>query len=174
MTVKSYLNEHEGQKEVLLFMSFNFIAMLVQVFSRIGLDLCFTNVQKMVKIWPFEAQALGSFLAFLLANIIGKTVSYSLNRRKTFNAHNSLMGLVIYYAMIIVIICVESIVGTPLRNLLYLGLGGIHDGKHLMTDSVTRPVLYQLCGVFSQWICGLVDQIIIFVMDKYVIMRCNN
>lgn len=173
MSLSSYLDNQNNSKEIVLFLFFNFFAMLGQVMSRIGLDYLLAPVTKMIEIWPFKAQALGSFLSFLLANIIGKTISYSLNRRKNFKAHNSLKGLIIYYVMIVLIICLESIVGTPLRNALYLSLGGDHGGLHLLTHTVDNALLYQLCGVLAQWICGTVDAVIIFTVDKFVIMRCK-
>lgn len=173
MHLYEYFSTHKKAKDFCLFLCLNFIAMLIQVFSRIGLDILLKPMRHMVEIWPFGAQALGSLIAFLAANIIGKTVSYSLNRKRNFKAKNSFKGLVIYYTMIVIIIIMETVEGTPIRNFLYLKMGGLYEGVHLMTDTVSNHSLYQLCGVLAQWICGTIDSFIIYFMDKYVIMRCK-
>ena len=60
---------------------------------------------------------------------------------------------------------------TPLQNGLYGLLGGQFTGAELTTSSALSPTMYQICGVASQALYGLADGLIVFFMDKYVIMR---
>ena len=117
-------------------------------------------------------QALGSLLAFLLSNIIAKVLSYILNRKKTFKADNNVASsLAIYIVMVVLLIIVETIIGTPLQNWIYALLGGTYEGQSLTTATVSDQVLYQICGTLSPMLYGIGDCVIVFLMDKYVIMK---
>ena len=158
--------------QVILFALFSGIAGFLQTVSRLGFDIAFKNMSQTVNIWPFGAQALGSFLAFLLSNIIGKGVSYITNRKGTFKADNSkAVSILIYTALVIVLIIAETIVGTPLQNFIYTIFGGTHTGLELSTLTAQNGVWYQISGIISQALYGTVDAVIIFLMDKYVIMK---
>jgi putative flippase GtrA len=143
--------------------------------SRLILDLLLKNLTTPVNIVPFPPQALGSFLAFLVSNILCKTVAYILNRKKTFRADsNAVFGAVVYIVMVVVLIVVETIVGTPLQNEFYILFGGKWTGDALNTSSVLKPTMYQLCGSLSIISCGLVDSLIVFLMEKFVIMKSSS
>ncbi|MCD7817549.1 MAG: hypothetical protein LUH07_00625 [Lachnospiraceae bacterium] len=49
--------------------------------------------------------------------------------------------------------------------------GGEFSGMIQATASARSPVLYQACGVASQLIYGIADSVIVFFMDKYLIMK---
>ena len=100
---------------------------------------------------------------------MAKTLSYILNL-KNFRSENSSRGLIIYTVMTFVFIVFESIVGTPFQNVLYRLFKGSWTGE-ISTATVNNASLYQLCGSLSIITTGLVDSVITFIMDKFVIMK---
>ncbi len=168
---ESYFTRHKNQRQVVFFLFFSFFAMIAQLLSRIICDLAFQNLITIISLPPFPEQALGSFLAFLVSNIIAKALSFILNRKNTFKASNNLaFSVTVYVIMVVVLILVETAIGTPLQNGLYMLFGGTFDGAHT-TSAANSPALYQACGTISQLIYGIADAVIVFFMDKYVIMR---
>lgn len=157
-------------KQIFVFFIIGQIALLSQILCRIILDLSLKNLTTVISIKPFEDQALGSFIAFSLSNIIGKALSYILNLKKNFKASNTTHGIIIYVVMQLTFIIVEAIIGTPLQNSYYVLFKGSWTGA-ISTLTVQNHTLYQICGTLSIITCGLVDSTICFVMDKYVIMK---
>jgi len=149
-------------------------ALFTQIFSRLGLDLLLKNLTNPVTIAPFPSQALGSFLAFFISNVICKTVAYFLNRKATFHAdNNAVFSAVVYTVMMVIMLVLETIAGTPIQNAFYRLFKGQWTGSSLSTSTVLEPGLYQICGTLSIMACGLVDSIIVFFMDKFVIMKSS-
>ena len=164
--------KNENLKQVVLFVFFSTAAALAQLSSRVIIDLILKNVNQTVNIWPFGEQAMGSFIAFLVSNIIAKVISYVTNRKTTFKANNNpVRSAIIYVIMVVALIIIETIIGTPLQNGIYGLLGGTFTGAQLTTATADNPTLYQICGIASQAIYGFGDGLIVFFMDKYVIMR---
>ena len=170
--LETYIRNHPKQKEAILFYLYSSIAGFTQVTVHLILDLLLKHIVTPVEIWPFGRQALGTFIAFLISNVVGKTVSYITNRKHTFQATNNVTASAVgYFVMCFLLIIAESIVGAPIQNWCYRLLGGKVHGPVLSTLSAENGVLYQICGFISQAIYGTVDWIIVFFMDKYVLMR---
>lgn len=168
---ESYFTRHKNQRQVVFFLLFSFFALIAQLLSRIICDMAFQNLTLTVSLPPFPEQALGSLFAFLISNIIAKALSFILNRKNTFKASNNLaFSITIYVIMVVILIVVETAIGTPLQNGLYMLFGGTFDGAHT-TSAANSPTLYQICGTISQLIYGIADAVIVFFMDKYVIMH---
>lgn len=88
-------------------------------------------------------------------------ISYFANRKATFAAdNNAAVGAVIYTITVIVLIAVESAAGTPLADAMIYALIG----------DTPKGALYQLCKTLSQMMLCTADAVIIFLMDKYVII----
>ncbi len=167
-----YFKRHKSGLQVVWFLVFGLAALAVQLGSRIICDIAFQNMERTVSIWPFPTQTLGSFLAFLISNTLAKAISYITNRKKTFGANNNLcFSVVIYVLLVVALILVETIIGTPLQNGLYLLFGGNFTGEALTTATALSSVWYQVCGVASQLLYGIGDAVIVFLMDKYLIMK---
>ena len=175
MSLKTYLEKHKTAKQIIYFTIVGQISLLTMLITRLVLDLLLKNLTNQVNIQPFPPQALGSFLAFLISNIACKTVAYILNRKKTFKADsNAIFGAVVYTVMVILLIVVETIIGTPVQNWYYTLFGGKWTGSALNTASVLKPALYQVCGSLAIITCGIVDSAIVFFMEKFVIMKSSN
>lgn len=167
-----YFERHKSQLQAVWFLIFGLAALIVQLGSRVIFDIAFQGMEDTVNIWPFPAQSLGSFLAFLISNTLAKVISYITNRKKTFQANNNIcVSIVIYVVMVVVLILIETIIGTPLQNGLYVLFGGDFLDEAQSTASALSPVLYQVCGVASQLLYGIGDAVIVFFMDKYLIMK---
>ena len=170
--LETYIRNHPKQKEAILFSLYSSVAGFTQVTVHLILDLLLKHIITPVNIWPFGRQALGTFIAFLISNLVGKTVSFIMNRKKTFEATgNVTLSAVGYFVMCVLLIIAESIVGAPIQNWCYRLLGGKVHGPVLSTLYAENGVLYQICGLISQAIYGTADWIIVFFMDKYVFMR---
>lgn len=170
--IHAHLRRNKTERQFVLFMFYGFFALIAELLARFGCDIAFKKLDFMLNIWPFPEQALGSFLAFMISNLLAKTISYVLNRKKTFQANNSAIWSGTVYALLcLVLLIIETIVGTPLQNKLYFLFGGRYNDPDFSTVSALRPGLYQLCGTLSQIIYCSVDSVIMFVMNKYVIMK---
>ncbi len=173
--VSAYFQRHRSQLQVVWFLVFGLAALIAQLGSRIICDIVFQSLDTIVTIWPFPSQTLGSFLAFLISNIIAKAVSYVTNRKKTFKANNNIyFSVVIYVILVVVLIIVETIIGTPLQNALYSWFGGEFTSSVQSTSTAVFKVLYQGCGVIAQLLYGIGDAVIVFFMDKYLIMKSTD
>ncbi|MCD8027264.1 MAG: hypothetical protein LUF02_01055 [Erysipelotrichaceae bacterium] len=169
-----YFNAHKSQLQVAWFLVFGLCALIAQLVSRIICDIIFQNLTNTITIWPFPSQTLGSFLAFLVSNIIAKVISFITNRKKTFQANNNIyLSIILYVILVVILIIVETIIGTPLQNAIYTMIGGSFINSIQATMNASSQFLYQICGVVSQLIYGIGDAIIVFFMDKYIIMRKN-
>ena len=172
MSLRTYLEKHNTARQMISFTIVGQLSLYTMLISRVILDLLMKSLTTPVNIAPFPPQALGSFLAFLISNILCKTVAYILNRKKTFRSDsNAVFSIVVYTVMVVVLIVAETIVGTPLQNEFYILFGGKWTGDALNTSSVLKPTMYQLCGSLSIIACGLVDSIIVFLVEKFAIMK---
>ncbi len=170
--VKNYFIEHPKKREVFLYIIFTFIAFVCDLLTRFVFDMLLKGYNDVVEIWMFPPQAIGTLIAFLMANIVAKVVSFIFNRKTTFNANNSkLFSIISYTIMCIVFIIIETIVGAPIQNQLYIWMGGAYNGTTLTTASVLNQGMYQLCGSLSQMIYGICDFVAAFFLDKYIIMK---
>jgi phosphotransferase system glucose/maltose/N-acetylglucosamine-specific IIC component len=80
-----------------------------------------------------------------------------MNRKKTFNANNNkIFSAVSYTIMVVVLIIVETIIGTPLGDALLKASNG---------------VLGDWAYTISMIMYSMADFVIVFIMDKFVIMR---
>lgn len=173
--LKGFFENHKNLKQISLFLLFSFLALSSQIISRFIFDLCFQNANQNIVIWPFDIQTIGSLFAFLLSNIIAKIVTFIANRKKTFSSNNNLaFSIVAYIILVVALIIVETIIGTPLQNAIYITLGGKFTGEIISYSSALNGGFYQICGAFSQMLYGIGDAIIVFISFKYVIMKKTN
>ncbi|MCD8211586.1 MAG: hypothetical protein LUC17_00985 [Oscillospiraceae bacterium] len=170
--IRNYFENHNGQREAVMFAFFSLLAGIAQLIVRWVLDLVLRNLTTTVEIWPFPEQALGSLLAFLISNVVAKAMSYAINRTQTFQADNDLrVSVVLYTILTIIVIALETIVGVPLQNWCYEIMGGTFTSAHHMTTTAAQLGLYQVAGTISVCIYNFFGGIVVFVMDKFLIMR---
>ena len=155
--IATYVKEHKTMLQAILFMLFSCLAFVAQLGTQALFDWALKGVDKVVKIWPFPEQALGTLISFLIANVVAKVISFVMNRKKTFNANNNkIFSAVTYTVMVVTLIIVETLVGEPLAGAL---------------NTASKGVLGSWASTLAIIIYSIPDFIIVFLMDKYVIMR---
>ena len=153
----TYIKEHKTMLQAILFMLFSCLAFVAQLGTQALFDWALSSVDKVVKVWPFPEQALGTLISFLIANVVAKVLSFVMNRKKTFNANNNkIFSAVTYTIMVVTLIIVETLVGEPLANAL---------------NNASNGVLGDWANTLAIIIYSIPDFIIVFLMDKFVIMR---
>ena len=153
----TYIKEHKTMLQAILFMLFSCLAFVAQLGTQALFDWALKDVSQTVKVWPFPEQALGTLISFLIANVVAKVISFVMNRKKTFDANNNkIFSAVTYTIMVVTLIIVETLVGEPLANAL---------------NTASNGVLGSWASTLAIIIYSIPDFIIVFLMDKFVIMR---
>ena len=155
--ITTYVKEHKTMLQAILFMLFSCLAFVAQLGTQALFDWALKDVSQTVKVWPFPEQALGTLISFLVANVVAKVISFVMNRKKTFDANNNkIFSAVTYTIMVVTLIIVETLVGEPLANAL---------------NTASNGVLGSWASTLAIIIYSIPDFIIVFLMDKFVIMR---
>lgn len=169
-------NTEQKQKgtllQLVLFIGLSIIACVVQMLiCNFGDDLItLMNADfshKIVCTGTIFQQECGMFIAFLIGNTVAKLLSYFLNRKATFGARKNLaFSLTVYIIMCVLLIVAETAIGAPLAQALYkTALGPALD------NSIGDGAGW--CNILGIIIYSCADLIIVFVMNKFVIMNDN-
>ena len=151
--------------QFLLFIVMSLAAFAVQFeivqFGPAGLKLCGVDDTLKMDFWIFKGYTLAAFISFLVANTLAKIISYILNRKKTFNAVNNLVfSMTVYVIMCVTLIIVETLIGEPLAN-AYANL------------FESNPAIAEWAPTMSMITYSIADFLIVFLMEKFVIMNDN-
>lgn len=160
--IKTYLNEHKAIMQFVKFTLISMIAGLSEIVSFLILSnlLPKVGVNSAVNWFVFEYSAaaggLGALIAFLISAIIGQVISFVVNFKKTFHSTNNIVLSAVGYAIMAILI----IVG------LNTYIGG------LLNNALCRVIPNQgLASFIAKSICQFSSFIIVFPMNKFVIMR---
>ena len=126
-----------------------------------GIDNAMQEIDgKKVPVNPFitigiDSLTLAGFIAYLVANIVAKVISYILNRKKTFAAVNNLaFSFSVYVIMCVALIVAETFIAAPIQN-FWIGIG----------------VPESWAGMVTVITYSIPDFLIVFLMEKFVIMN---
>ena len=132
-----------------------------ELFALCGIDNAMQEIDgKEVPVNPFitiglDSFTLAGFIAYLVANIVAKVISYILNRKKTFAAVNNLaFSFSVYVIMCVALIVAETFIAVPIQN-FWIGIGVPADAAGMVT-----VITY-----------SIPDFLIVFLMEKFVIMN---
>lgn len=151
--------------QLVLFIALSIIACVVQMLIINYLPMAIKN-DTMVDAWIFS-QPLNSLIGFLVGNVVAKLLSYFLNRKATFGARKHFaFSMTVYVIMCVVLIIVETLIGEPLKQ-QYIALLG---------DSMAKVSFFAndiegWCNILSIITYSCADLIIVFIMNKLVIMN---
>ena len=151
--------------QLVLFIAVSIIACVVQMLIINYLPMAIKN-DTMVDAWIFS-QPLNSLIGFLVGNVVAKLLSYFLNRKATFGARKHFaFSMTVYVIMCVVLIIVETLIGEPLKQ-QYIALLG---------DSMAKVSFFASdiegwCNILSIITYSCADLIIVFIMNKLVIMN---
>ena len=132
-------------------------------------------------------QSIAAFIGFLVGNIVAKLLSFFLNRKTTFGARKYLaFSLTMFTILSIILIVVETIIGTPLTNAIFGG-EKVAKGVEITTEQANKFGYWMhynfltkdgaagdgwgWCNIIAILVYSLVDLIIVFIMNKFVIMN---
>lgn len=150
----------EGEKTVvqaILFTLLSMVAFVSQLILVNVIPLIYKDTTP-ISAWIFGEQARNAFVAFLISNTAAKVISYVLNRKKTFAAVNNLtFSIVTYVIMCVTLIIVETLIGEPLAKAYFKLFGG--------------KVKIDICRTISMITYSMLDFVIVFLMEKFVIMN---
>ena len=150
----------EGEKTVvqaILFTLLSMVAFVSQIILVNVIPLIYKDTTP-ISAWIFGEQARNAFVAFLISNTAAKVISYVLNRKKTFAAVNNLtFSIVTYVIMCVTLIIVETLIGEPLAKAYFKLFGG--------------KVKIEVCRTISMITYSMLDFVIVFLMEKFVIMN---
>ena len=132
-----------------------------ELFALFGIDNAMQEIDgKKVPVNPFitiglDSFTLAGFIAYLVANIVAKVISYILNRKKTFAAVNNLaFSFSVYVIMCVALIVAETFIAVPIQN-FWIGIG----------------VPESWAGMVTVITYSIPDFLIVFLMEKFVNMN---
>lgn len=131
------------------------LQMIIAQFGDDLLALCgVANDGEFIKV-GLDSLTLAGFIAYLVANIVAKVISYILNRKKTFAAVNNLaFSFTVYVIMCVALIVAETFIAAPIQN-FWIGIG----------------VPESWAGMVTVITYSIPDFLIVFLMEKFVIMN---
>ena len=131
------------------------LQMIIAQFGDDLLALCgVANEGEFIKV-GLDSLTLAGFIAYLVANIVAKVISYILNRKKTFAAVNNLaFSFTVYVIMCVALIVAETFIAAPIQN-FWIGIG----------------VPESWAGMVTVITYSIPDFLIVFLMEKFVIMN---
>lgn len=131
------------------------LQMIIAQFGDDLLALCgVANEGEFIKV-GLDSLTLAGFIAYLVANIVAKVISYILNRKKTFAAVNNLaFSFSVYVIMCVALIVAETFIAAPIQN-FWISIG----------------VPESWAGMVTVITYSIPDFLIVFLMEKFVIMN---
>lgn len=164
---ESFAKKHGGIWQLIKFMLFSSIAGLTEGLSNLLLDTLILRSLNSIPVdhWIFHysgdgVTGLGTMIAFLASSLIGNTVAFITNRKATFNANNNAAASgAMYFVAVAILICVQTWLG-PIVKDAFIGLLPL-EGELANT----------VCNIISKTIMSFGMFVILFPLNKYVIMR---
>jgi putative flippase GtrA len=160
--LKEYLKTHETVLQFVKFTLFSMIAGISEtvVFLVLNWALPASGVNAPVKWFVFDyptaAGGQGAMIAFIVSAFVGMGLSFIINFKKTFYSTNNIVVSAVGYAIMSVLI----IVG------LNTYVGG------LLNEALCRVIPNtDVAGFIAKMICQFSSFLIVFPMNKFVIMR---
>lgn len=165
------LQKYPDVRQMVLYVLFSMICGLGQFVSQYvftyALQLA-PACQPPIKLFDIGSYEVGytsiaTFVGYLVGAVVGNTLTYILNRKKTFNATNNLtVSITLYFIMAFLITAMQTIAPGFIEK--------------VATDSYTANggsngfVLF-LCNFTGTAVAGLTALVVSFIGNKFVVMR---
>lgn len=160
--LKAYFAAHEAIWQFVKFTLISMIAGASELVSFLVLNYALpawginSSVKWFLFDYPTASGGLGALIAFVVSATIGQVISFVVNFKKTFNSTNNIVASAVGYAIMAILI----IVG------LNTYIGG------LLNEALCKVIPNtDLAGFIAKAICQFSSFVIIFPMNKFVIMR---
>ena len=163
------LEKYPTVKQAILFTLFSMICGLTQMLITFVLPIILRaiNLEKMGPgtgfdffVFYYKEPGLAEFIGFLVGSVWGQTLTFILNRKKTFNVPDHLVfRATAYTVMAILIIIMQTAIG-----------GGITTAfKKSFPDASDN--LIQLYNIVGQLVAGMAAFVTSFLGNKFFVMR---
>lgn len=169
-----YIKTHENLRQVVLFTLFSLICGATQMLITLLLPIILKAAAPAKMTAPFgwikmgkgyffdftdDGQGLGSFLGWLIGSIWGQTLTFILNRKKTFNVPDHVAFRAVAYAVMAVLIIIAQTAIGKLEGVLK---------AHDPDATAFVNVVYNL---IAQVVAGIAAFTMSFFGNKFVVMR---
>ena len=160
---KDFMTRHGNIWQIVKFTLISLIAFLAEFASMYALQYGLEDVLGNQEFhWfvfhyaPGRNGAFGTagFIAMLVSKCIAEIISFTINRKKTFNANNNVVFSAIMYVLTVIALI-----------LFTTWLAGV------LGDAIGPAIGADLGNTISKMLGSLISWVVIFLMDKFVIMR---
>ncbi len=161
--IHKFLTDHANIFQIVKFTLISLIAFVAEFASMYALQYGLLDLYGNVpfkwfvfKYTPEKNFGLAGFIAMLVSKCIAEIISFTINRKKTFSANNNVVFSAIMYVITVISIIILStwLAGDD-------ALGGV----------LGAAVGADLGNTISKLLGSLLSWVIVFLMDKFVIMR---
>ena len=161
--IHKFLTDHANIFQIVKFTLISLIAFIAEFASMYALQYGLLDLYGNVtfkwfvfKYTPEKNFGLAGFIAMLVSKCIAEIISFIINRKKTFSANNNVVFSAIMYVITVISIIILStwLAGDD-------ALGGV----------LGAAVGADLGNTISKLLGSLLSWVIVFLMDKFVIMR---
>lgn len=162
--LNAFFAEHEQIRQIAFFIGFSLICFAIEyiVFAILSASLkkyASHEIHWFVFNYDESAGGLGTFIAFLVSNVIAQICTFVLNRKKTFRATNNVVISGIMYALLVICII-----------LLNVYLGGVITGAIAKAGNGSSAI--QTVGEYvGKFVGSLLSFVINFLGCKFLVMR---
>ena len=157
---KAFMTRHGNIWQIVKFTLISLIAFLAEFASMYALqyglaDVCGQDFHWFVFNYDASQGGQATFIAMLGSKCIAEIISFTINRKKTFNANNNVVFSAIMYVITVVALIIFSTwLAGPIGNAM---------GAHNIDEGLSSTV--------SKMVGSIISFVVIFLMDKFVIMR---
>ncbi|MDE5618684.1 MAG: GtrA family protein [Clostridia bacterium] len=165
--VKDFFEAHENIRQIVLFTLFSLICFAIEYISFAILAACLKNYNQPFDWFLFHYSTsgggAGSFIAFLVSNILAQAATFVLNRKKTFKATNNVVISGIMFAIVVIaIIVLNTYLGGVIGSAASKSM--INSGASAETAKTVSEYAGKLVGSFVAWVLS-------FLGNKFLVMR---
>ena len=161
--IADYLSSHEDIRQMTMFFLFSLICGGTQFIITLVLPLLLNLIPSLKPAFSwflFKYPTTGEFIGFLIGSVIGQTLTFALNRKKTFNVPNYLVMRAIMYAVMAVLII-----------LMQTYLGGVVTSACQRAVPDANELLSSVFNITGQAVAGIAALIVNFLGNKFFVMR---
>ena len=154
------MQRHGNIWQIVKFTLISCIAFLAEFASMYALqyglaDVCGQDFHWFVFNYNASQGGQATFIAMLGSKCIAEIISFTINRKKTFNANNNVaFSAIMYVITVVALIIFTTWLAGPIGNAM---------GDHNIDEGLSSTV--------SKMVGSIISFVVIFLMDKFVIMR---
>lgn len=158
--VKGFMQRHGNIWQIVKFTLISCIAFLAEFASMYALqyglaDVCGQDFHWFVFNYNASQGGQATFIAMLGSKCIAEIISFTINRKKTFKANNNVaFSAIMYVITVVALIIFTTWLAGPIGNAM---------GDHNIDEGLSSTV--------SKMVGSIISFLVIFLMDKFVIMR---